>query len=521
MSMAPGACLALLHGLDAGEGVALVAERQGQRLHRLVDGLQVEGGAGLDGDGRVERAGVDAGQPGVDGDGAEGVAVALLDGEGDAVAGPLRVLDGLGGVHARVGEAVLEVVAAQQLLVALDALGIVERRALEDVEPAGLAGGDDVAQLARRERAVADEGDAVDLGDLALPDDEDHIDAALAAVDGLGLYGGGKPALAAVELAQAHGIGMGPGRRIAQPRLELDQRLELGLVDGALALEGHGRHDRVLDHAHVDGGAAPLDAHIGEDAGGKERLDRLVDLRRVVGAALGELQAGADGLGLDGAMAADLDGRDRLRRASRTRRPARKAAGRIPETAKPTSADASTNTGVTRRTARGKHSLPLKPAPARHPPAQALELVADCGGNGHRAGSFSREKGRRSRPRRATASSRHSSACGPRACHGPPIRSRRGSVRCHAASGCRGCAGSRPSPAGPANPSRYAMLSGRRWRPWSPGSGRAWLGGRVRWMCVMSLSCHCLLVSIGCCVRDYGRSLLTACCQEALALTHS
>jgi hypothetical protein len=44
-----------------------------------------------------QRAGVDAAQPGIDGDGAEGVALALLDGEGDAVAGPLRVLDGLGG----------------------------------------------------------------------------------------------------------------------------------------------------------------------------------------------------------------------------------------------------------------------------------------------------------------------------------------------------------------------------------------------------------------------------------------
>jgi len=69
----------------------------------------------------------------------------------------------------------------------------------------------------------------------------------------------------------------------------------------------------------VDGGAAPLDAYVGEDPGGKQRLDGLVDLRRVVGAALGELQAGADGLRLDGAVAGDLDGRDRLRGAGRTR----------------------------------------------------------------------------------------------------------------------------------------------------------------------------------------------------------
>ena len=32
--------------------------------------------------------------------------------------------------------------------------------------------------------------------------------------DGLGLDGGGKPALAAVELAQAHGVGMAPWRAV-------------------------------------------------------------------------------------------------------------------------------------------------------------------------------------------------------------------------------------------------------------------------------------------------------------------
>ena len=138
--------------------------------------------------------------------------------------------------------------------------------------------------------------------------DVDDIDAALAAVDGLGLDGGGKPAEAPVVLAHAPGVGMGLGRGIARPRLQVDERLELGLVDGAMALEGHGRDHGVLDHAHDDGGAAPLDPDVGEDAGGKQRLDRLVDLGRIVGAALAELQVGADGLRLDGAVARDLDG---------------------------------------------------------------------------------------------------------------------------------------------------------------------------------------------------------------------
>jgi hypothetical protein len=40
-------------------------------------------------------------------------------------------------------------VAAQQVLVLVDALRVVEGGALQDIEPAGLAGGDDIAQLAR------------------------------------------------------------------------------------------------------------------------------------------------------------------------------------------------------------------------------------------------------------------------------------------------------------------------------------------------------------------------------------
>ena len=369
---------------------------------------------------------------------AEGVALAFLDREGDGVAGALGVLDGSRLDHARVREAVLLIVPAHQLLVVVDALGIVEGRALEDVEPARLAGGDDAAQVALRVGAIADERDAVDLADLALLDDEDHLHAAVALVDALGLHRGRKAPLPAVEIAHAHRVGVRPRLRVAQPRLEVHLLLELGLVDGGIALEGDARHERVLDHMHDHGRAAPLDAHIRKDGRRKQGLDGLVGLRRVVGTADCELQAGADGLGLDTAVAGDLDCRNRLGRPYRGRtQPAKqqgdsdKKAGRRIKT--------HPHTGVTTPVGSRRACLPREPAPARHPLPQPFELFGDCGGNGHRGGMFLRKhkQGRAGRLRgppgvrpvkrhHEGANPRSSGACARRACRRPPTRSRSG-----------------------------------------------------------------------------------------------
>ena len=302
-----------------------------------------------------------------DAGGAEGVALALLDREGDGIAGALGVLDGLGRRHAHVGKAGLEVMAAQQLPVALDALGIVEGGALEDIEPAGLAGGDDVAQLALGVMAVADEGDAVDLGDLALPDDENNLHAAFALRVGLGLDRGAESALAPVEIANAHGFRARTRDRVGLAGLQPDHGLDLGLVDGGVALDGHSRHDRVLDQVNDDRRPAPLDPDIGVNAGREQGLDRLVGLGGVVGAALGKLEAGAHRLGIDAAVALDLDGRDRVSRLGHARtNPAQKQGkGEQRGQAEATHTQDTTRNGAD---APGKASAPPRPLHRRGTP---------------------------------------------------------------------------------------------------------------------------------------------------------
>ena len=55
----------------------------------------------------------------------------------------------------------------------------------------------------------------------------------------------------------------------------------------------------VIEHA----GAVAIDAHVGEQAGGEQGLDGLVDFARVVGVADVEPQIGANRLRLDAAVA--------------------------------------------------------------------------------------------------------------------------------------------------------------------------------------------------------------------------
>ena len=93
------------------------------------------------------------------------------------------------------------------------------------------------------------------------------------------------------------------GAREHRARLELHLVAQRLGVDLAVALEGDLVDDRVLDDGDDDVGALAVDAHVGEQAGGEQRLDRVVDLAGVVGVADGELQIGANRLGLDAPIA--------------------------------------------------------------------------------------------------------------------------------------------------------------------------------------------------------------------------
>ena len=188
--------------------------------------------------------------------------------------------------------------------------------------------GDDVAQLGVGERPVADEIDGLDLGGAALVDLEHEIHAIAVELDDLGLDRGREAALAAVDVEDALHVGLRPGAREHGARLELDLALERILVDLLLPSKATwlmtGFSTTVMTHA----AALAVDAHVGEQAGGEQRPDRLVDLARIVGVADVEFEIGANGLGLHAPVADHADFANgaalRLRRQRRTAAPAQR-----------------------------------------------------------------------------------------------------------------------------------------------------------------------------------------------------
>ena len=123
----------------------------------------------------------------------------------------------------------------------------------------------------------------------------------------LGSTDGGEAALPAVDVEDALHVGLRAGAREHRARLELHLGAQRLLVDLAVALEGHLVDDRVLDHGDEHARALAVDAHVGEQAGGEQRLDGLVDLAGIVGIADVELEIGAHRLRLDAPVARDLD----------------------------------------------------------------------------------------------------------------------------------------------------------------------------------------------------------------------
>src|SRR5690606_22867421 len=101
-----------------------------------------------------------------------------------------------------------------QLAVEIHAIRIVDRRALEEVEPSGLSCRDDVAKLRVGEGAITDEVDALHLRRDSLLDLEHEIHAVLVKLDDLRLDHGREPALAPVDVENALRIRQGAGARI-------------------------------------------------------------------------------------------------------------------------------------------------------------------------------------------------------------------------------------------------------------------------------------------------------------------
>ena len=127
----------------------------------------------------------------------------------------------------------------------------------------------------------------------------------------LGSTAAAEPPLPAIDVEDPLHVGLRAGASEHRARLELDLGSQRILVGLAVALEGHLIDDRVLDHGDEHAGSVAIDAHVGEQAGGEQRLDGLIDLARIVGVADVELEIGAHRLRLDAPVARDPDLPDR------------------------------------------------------------------------------------------------------------------------------------------------------------------------------------------------------------------
>jgi hypothetical protein len=158
----------------------------------------------------------------VDIDGAELVALAFIDGEGNDETVPVGGQLGDRRNYPEIGIALRQIVFAQQLAVIGDAVGIVGVRVRQEAVPAALLGVDDPAQRRVAELLVTDEIDAAHAGRRALVDLEDQIDAVLRQLDDLGLDRRGEPFVTPIEVEDALHIGLHPGAGVDDARAQLD-----------------------------------------------------------------------------------------------------------------------------------------------------------------------------------------------------------------------------------------------------------------------------------------------------------
>ena len=157
---------------------------------------------------------------------------------------------------------------------------------------------------------VADEDDLLDAGLLAFVDLEHEIDAVVRQLDDLRLDADVEAAVAPVDFDDALHVGLHRRARERAARLGLHFAGELVVLELLVALEGHPVDDRVFDHRDDQPAARLVDPDVLEQAGGVERLERLVDLDSVEALARAGPEIGADGVGFDPAVAFDHDRAD-------------------------------------------------------------------------------------------------------------------------------------------------------------------------------------------------------------------
>ncbi len=194
----------------------------------------------------------------------------------------------------------------QQLLVELDPAGIEGVGADEEAQDTGLFRADHPAQARIGEGAVAGEGDALDLGVLALDHLEHEVDAVLRAADDHRLHLRGDPALVGIGLGDRFGVLLGGGRVEHVARLGLQQREQLVVLQALVAFDVDPVDQRKLGDLYNQRRAARVDGDGFEQAGGDETLVGVVQFSRTHRLATSESQIGHHRVGLDRVEPFDL-----------------------------------------------------------------------------------------------------------------------------------------------------------------------------------------------------------------------
>src|SRR6185312_13656252 len=298
---------------NIGEGVAAARGLDGHRLDALLHQVGVVDAARAEldlaaHDGRIDRAHVRD-----DVDLADLVLRALVDGEGDdeALLGRVVLTDRREDSH--VGVAMLEVEAAQEVAVGLDAVRIVDVGGLQEAQPVADRGLDHAPEPARRISVRADEADVLHAGLLAFADVEDEVHAVVRQFDDLRRDGHVETAAAVIDLDDALDVGLHGRLRQRAARLGLNFGLELVVLGLLVALERDLVDHRILGDDDEQAPAGVLDMDVREQAGGVEALEAFVDLGRAEPAAGAGMEIRADGPRLDTAVSLDLDRIDGLR----------------------------------------------------------------------------------------------------------------------------------------------------------------------------------------------------------------
>ena len=177
----------------------------------------------------------------------------------------------------------------------------------DEPEPDVSLGLDFVLQTLVAIGIVADEDDLLDAGLLAFLDLEHEIDAVVRQLDDLRLDADVEAAVAPVDLDDALHVGLHGRTRQRAARLRLHFVGELVVLELLVAFERDPVDHRIFDHGDDQPAAGLVDAHVLEQAGGIERLERLVDLVAVEAFARVEPEVGADGFGFDPPVAFDDD----------------------------------------------------------------------------------------------------------------------------------------------------------------------------------------------------------------------